>query len=107
MTDEVKFTDAQWDELARAAEAFAGVLETERHRLNNVLMRNWAGDCDEGVGTIDNLRTLLQGNMSGSFGHAVSSEAEYLRALAEHIRLAKKNFHSEDVRSSGTFANGA
>jgi hypothetical protein len=105
VTDEVKFTDAQWDALAQAAETFAGALETERLRLNNVLMKNWAGNCDEGLGTIDNLRLLLQGTEPSSLGGAVSSEAEYLRALASHIRAAKSGLIIDDGKSSDFFRN--
>jgi hypothetical protein len=103
VTDEVKFTDAQWDELARAAEAFAEVLEAERKRLDNVLTVNWAGACSEGVGVLDNLRLLLQGAGGNSFGGAINSEVVYLLGLAQKCREATNVLSGEDSISASTF----
>jgi hypothetical protein len=105
VTDEVKFTDAQWDELARAAEAFANVLERERIRLKDVLVKNWAGECGEGLGTFENLRHLVQNDESGSFGQAIASEAQYLMSLAAQIRNAKSSLVTEDNAGSSQFRN--
>ena len=103
MTDEVKFTDAQWDELARAAEAFATVLEMQRKQLDNVLTSNWAGDCGEGHGVIENLRLLLQGAGSGSFGGAINSEVVYLLDLAQRCRNANSTLSGDDLVAADKF----
>lgn len=102
MTDEVKFTDAQWDELARAAEAFATVLDDQRDHLRDVLVSNWAGVCTEGVALIANLRSLMIGE-SDSFHHAIDSESTYLRNLAAQCRRSKASLQSVDVASSNSF----
>ena len=102
MTDEVKFTDAQWDELARAAEAFAGVLEDERGRMRDTLAKNWAGDCMEGVAVFENLRQLLHGD-SSSFTQSANAEAAYLRSLAAQCRKAKLTMADTDILSSESF----
>jgi hypothetical protein len=100
VTDEVKFTDAQWDELARAAEAFAEVLEDERGRIRDTVAKNWAGDCAEGLAVFQNLRQLLHGD-SNSFTQSANAEAVYLRDLALQCRKSKTtlsdadNYHSE------------
>lgn len=103
MTDEVKFTDAQWDELARAAEAFATVLEMQRKQLDNVLTSNWAGACGEGRGVIENLRLLLQGAGSGSFGGAIKSEVVYLLDLAQRCRDANSTLSGENLVAANKF----
>lgn len=103
MTDEVKFTDAQWDELARAAEAFAGVLDQEGGRLRDVMAINWAGSCSEGVGIVDNLRLLLYGEGPSSFKGAINSEALYLRQLAVQCRGAGTALAVSDSDSEQRF----
>lgn len=103
MTDEVKFTDEQWDKVAEAAEVFARALESERRSLKNLLKKNWAGDCAEGVGTIDNLRMLLHGEGPSSFSGAVESEAAYLRSLAIQCRDAKSSLTVDDLRNANQF----
>jgi hypothetical protein len=103
VTDEVKFTDAQWDEVARAAETFAGVLENESGRLKDVVTTNWAGDCAEGTGLIDNLRQILYGENSNSFSDAINSEAQYLRALSRQCATTKDSLLSEDEKISSQF----
>jgi hypothetical protein len=99
VTDEVKFTDAQWDELARAAEAFATVLDEQRDSLRDVLISNWAGSCAEGADLIKNLRELTNGE-AGSFHHAIGSESDYLRALAVQCRTSKATLQSADDTSA-------
>lgn len=103
MTDEVKFTDEQWDRVAEAAEVYAQALEDERGLLRNVLTKNWAGDCGEGRETIDNLRRLLNGADQESFSGVVNSEAEYFRSLAIQCRSAKTTLSAEDVQGGNHF----
>jgi hypothetical protein len=105
VTDEVKFTDAQWDALAQAAEAFAVALESERIHLEDVLGINWAGNCVEGLGVLENLRLLLQGPGLNSFGGAINSEVAYLRSLAQRCRDSSNTLTTEDAVASGQFRN--
>jgi hypothetical protein len=107
VTDEVKFTDAQWDELARAAEAFAKVLEDENGRLKDAVSTNWAGNCAEGLGLIDNLRQLLYGDGSNSFSDAILSEAEFLRGLSRQCSNAKETLVSQDEQAISRFSGAS
>jgi hypothetical protein len=102
VTDEVKFTDAQWDALAQAAEAFASVLEAEKVRLRAVAAKNWAGQCGEGNGIIENLRELIHGE-NGSLAEAVTSEAEYLKVVAVQCRRSKERLAEADSASAEQF----
>lgn len=95
MTDEVKFTDEQWDKVAQAAETFATALDNEKVRLRSVLATNWAGACSEGEGTMENLRALLHGSQQ-SFEGAMESEATYLRGVASACTGAKRGLDGED-----------
>lgn len=104
MTDEVKFTDAQWDELARAAEAFAGVLDIEKVRLRAVAATNWAGNCGEGNGIMDNLRELIHGE-NGSFAGAVTAEVEYLKSVALQCRRSKTVLTRADEAEAGQISS--
>ncbi|WP_143696489.1 hypothetical protein [Williamsia muralis] len=103
MTDEVKFTDAQWDELARAAEAFATVLQEEQSNLVNVLMTNWAGECAEGEGVIANLRELIRGGGNSSLAQVLDSESSYLRSLASNCIKSKTSMNVADMESAVGF----
>ena len=104
MTDEVKFTDAQWDELARAAEAFATVLDDQQVLLTYVLSTNWAGQCAEGTGLMDNLRSVLHGG-TNSFVNSIASEASYLRSLAKVCGDAKHSFNAAEAENAGVFGS--
>ena len=99
MTDEVKFTDAQWDELARAGEAFATVLEEQQSLLRAVLVQNWAGQCEEGNGLLENLRAIVHGGDS-SFVQAIDAEAKYLRSHAAVCRSSRDALQSVDDQNS-------
>lgn len=99
MTDEVKFTDAQWDELARAAEAFATVLEEQQSLLRAVLVQNWAGQCEEGNGLLENLRAIVHGG-KGSFVQAIDAEAKYLTSHASLCRASRSTLQSVDEQNS-------
>lgn len=105
MTDEVKFTDEQWDKVAEAADIYAQALEDQRGFLRDVLTKNWAGDCGEGAGTIENLRHLLNRGGSESFSGVVNSEAEYFRLLANQCRNAKATLSYGDSRNGSQFRN--
>ncbi|WP_168176709.1 hypothetical protein [Williamsia sp. 1135] len=107
MTDEVKFTNEQWDALAEAAEVFAETLVTEREKLSNVLLKNWAGECEEGRGTINNLRFLLNGLGQDSFAGAIESESAYLRGIANTCRSAKNNLSGVDLGNAGDLGNAS
>jgi hypothetical protein len=96
--DEVKFTDEQWETVAQAAETFAGVLSEERAKLHDVIVTNWAGDCGEGEGVIENLRELVRGD-SGFVG-AITSENEYLINLALRCRQSKQQLNQVDIANS-------
>lgn len=95
MTDEVKFTDEQWDRVATAAEVFAATLDDEKSRLRSLLATNWAGACQEGEGTMANLRALLHGGQD-SFEGAMESEATYLRSVASACHGAKEGLNTAD-----------
>jgi hypothetical protein len=103
LTDEVKFTAEQWETVARAAEVFARALDDERGRLRDVLTKNWAGDCGEGVGTIENLRLLLNGASSESLAGAISSEVVYLLQIANKSRMAKESLTAQDLAHGSKF----
>ncbi|PXW30028.1 UNVERIFIED_CONTAM: hypothetical protein DES50_109136 [Williamsia faeni] len=105
MGGEVKFTDEQWERVAMAAEDFAAVLKQERQALGDVLVTNWAGDCAEGTGTMENLRLLLQGAEPGSFSGAIGQELEYLQAVADQCRAARTDLTQTDVSSADDFRN--
>jgi hypothetical protein len=102
VTDEVKFTDAQWDALAQAAEAFAGALDDEQSRLRDLLAKNWAGECVEGQGIFASLKHLLHGE-NGSFVQAVDSEAQYLKGVATQCRRSKTDLDVTDTATSEQF----
>lgn len=102
VTDEVKFTNEQWDALAEAAEVFAATLDDERARLRDVLVSNWAGACAEGESTMDNLKALVHGD-SGSFSQAIFSEASYLKDVALGCRGAKTILKTVDHDNSSGF----
>jgi uncharacterized protein YukE len=102
VTDEVKFTDAQWDALAQAAEAFADTLEDERGRIRDTLAKNWAGDCVEGLAVFENLRQLLHGD-ANSFTQAANAESNYLRNLAAQCRNSKETLGAVDQYQSDQF----
>lgn len=104
MTDEVKFTDAQWDELARAAEAFATVLDDQQVLLTYVLSTNWAGQCAEGTGLMDNLRSVLHGG-TNSFVNSIVSEASYLRSLAKVCSESKTSLNAVEAENAGVFGS--
>ncbi len=104
MTDEVKFTDEQWDRVAAAAETFAAALEHERAKLVHVLSKNWAGQCLEGEGVVANLKDLIRGP-NASFSSAISTESAYLRSLAIHCAQSKAALESADEESAERFAN--
>ncbi|WP_207842560.1 hypothetical protein [Williamsia soli] len=104
MTDEVKFTNEQWDALAEAAEVFAATLEEERTKLFHVLSKNWAGQCLEGEGIIANLKDLLRGADS-SFSSAIVEEATYLKNLAAECHNSKVSLNKADSGSSERFKN--
>ncbi|MCZ4552827.1 hypothetical protein BH683_021305 [Williamsia sp. 1138] len=103
MTDEVKFTNEQWDALAEAAEVFAKALDEEHESLANILTTNWAGECAEGIGTIENLRMVLADGGVSSFSGAIKSESDYMRSLATQCRLAKASLSSADLESTNDY----
>lgn len=102
VTDEVKFTNEQWDALAEAAEVFAETLEHERERLVHVLSKNWAGECLEGEGVVANLKDLIRGP-NASFSAAISTESAYLRDLASQCGQAKQDLSAVDNDKSERF----
>ncbi|PYE14691.1 hypothetical protein DFR67_112153 [Williamsia limnetica] len=102
MTDEVKFTNEQWDALAEAAEVFAQTLDDERGLLTHVLGTNWAGECAEGVGVTENLKDLLRG-ADASFATAIRDEAQYLRAFAAQCVNSKNALNGSDMGSAIQF----
>lgn len=95
MTDEVKFTNEQWDALAEAAEVFAETLYAEKQKLRGVLATNWAGACAEGEGTFENLRTLLHDGPDSFIG-SMDSEMLYLRSIAANCVNAKQGLTATD-----------
>jgi hypothetical protein len=103
MADEVQFTDEQWETVAKAAETFAAVLDTERSKLRLVLKSNWAGACAEGEMTMLNLQSLLTGE-SNSFSQVISSEAEYLTNIASQCRASQVALAAADEASSEKFS---
>lgn len=104
MTDEVKFTDAQWDELARAAEAFATLLDDQQVLLTYVLSTNWAGQCAEGTGLMDNLRLVLHGGRN-SIANLIASEASYLRTFSEVCSDSKTSLNAVEAENAGVFGS--
>ncbi|HEY9312190.1 hypothetical protein [Williamsia sp.] len=102
MGDEVKFTDEQWEKVAQAAETFAATLKAEAVNLQDVVTTNWAGQCAEGEGIIDNLKDLVRGT-DGSFSAAVGSEVSYLESLASQCRKSKSSLNLADLEGGANF----
>ncbi len=103
MTDEVKFTNEQWDALAEAAEVFAVALDEERKSHERRRLQGLGGRLRRRYRYNRESPAVVHGEGPDSFAGSVRSEADYLRWFATQCRNAKTELGSEDASNTLRF----